>query len=437
MRKDVLYRQLENKPGLRALMKDGAIYENVKSPASWTLPSHVSIFTGMYPSEHGVHYYCNRSDSDILMASKLSEYSQKENVLARQMRKRGYHTISLSANILVSGGAGMENGFDICEAVGPWATIDRATKAIVNGAGTSGVSENGDLMSQIRQNPLGSIKMAKAFASAKFDLIRNDFPVNKGGQEIMSRFETLGSKEPFFVFMNLMEAHEPYLPFHSPFSLQPDSFREQLRDLSRVKEIRAGKIDRIKRRYNNEVNKIDDVLERLIRHLKSIDAYDDTLIVITSDHGQSLKEKGFYGHGMFLHEEITDVPLIIKFPGDHSKMTTNEYRSILGLKAFVEGWGEGQKTDLASMPFVYAESYGVPERMVKGNLSRDTDFEDNVLRKCVWQDGYKLTVDGTNGKVESLERKGIEVDVRDNRQVVDSLTSNLEIFVGNQDFVMP
>ncbi|MDA8054954.1 MAG: sulfatase-like hydrolase/transferase, partial [Thermoplasmatales archaeon] len=94
---------------LRELIKDSIYYRNAISPSSWTTPSHVSMFTGLYPSEHKVHETKNLKQSSMVM-NQILNFSGK--VLPEILRANGYTTYGFVANPNLAPGTGFERGFD-------------------------------------------------------------------------------------------------------------------------------------------------------------------------------------------------------------------------------------------------------------------------------------------------------------------------------------
>lgn len=107
-----------------------------------------------------------------------------------------------------------------------------------------------------------------------------------------------GDAAPFTMFIHLFEPHERWL-------------RHKAHDFGRGK---TGRQDNINR-YDSEIAFTDHALGQLFEHLKATQLFDDTILVITSDHGEAFFEHGSYFHGINLYEEILRVPLIIHVPG--------------------------------------------------------------------------------------------------------------------------
>src|SRR6267143_1347962 len=109
LRKDVLglYNGEAKTPHLKKLAKDSVVYENAIAPAPWTFPSHVSMFTGMYSSVHGIHETETNRTADLIPLNKKLDARR----LADFLKSTGYSTMGISNNIQVSRFTGFDIGF--------------------------------------------------------------------------------------------------------------------------------------------------------------------------------------------------------------------------------------------------------------------------------------------------------------------------------------
>jgi len=129
-------------------------------------------------------------------------------------------------------------------------------------------------------------------------------------------------RQPFFTFINYMDAHEPYLPpkpfdekFGPPRSrgyflhTSVDAFRPAKWQMSE-KEVQIETAA-----YEGSIAYLDDQIGRLIDELKKQGLFDNTLLIIVGDHGEHLGEHRLFGHGNSLYRQVLEVPLLISFPG--------------------------------------------------------------------------------------------------------------------------
>jgi len=105
--------------------------------------------------------------------------------------------------------------------------------------------------------------------------------------------------KPFFMLLHYWDTHTPY---HSPKSFMEENYNKN------------DPVDFLSAKYRGSVSYVDHHLGKLIEHLKKINSWDDTVFIVTSDHGDSLTEHEIYFDHHGLYEETTHVPLIIHYP---------------------------------------------------------------------------------------------------------------------------
>jgi arylsulfatase A-like enzyme len=289
-------------PHIDRLATEGALFERAYSTASWTLPAHASLFTGLYTSTH-------RTDAgSIRLPASLV-------TMAQVLAARGYRTAGFSANPWVTPMNGFERGFE---------RFDYEGVRTVTGVFFITLLEDG--------------------WRARWGLA----PADLGGEAVtgglLRWIESVRSGgAPFFAFANYMEAHEPYgsvpEPFFSTFlteSVSPTAGRKWVRDAplflcSGCSETEglgpeglhcAGgrwRVGAERQRaatalYDAGVLYVDHQIGRVLEALDRAGLHDDTLVIVTSDHGESLGERGQMGHGGMLYDSVLDIPLVIRYP---------------------------------------------------------------------------------------------------------------------------
>jgi arylsulfatase A-like enzyme len=131
--------------------------------------------------------------------------------------------------------------------------------------------------------------------------------------EVLHRSEGLDQ----FLFLHLIDAHWPYLP--------PEGYIDRFgrpRDISSALKLVASReappsaadTEDVIRLYDAEIAYADEHLGRLVADLKSRDLYDDALIIVTADHGEAFYEHGHWEHTVSLYDQVTHIPLIVKWP---------------------------------------------------------------------------------------------------------------------------
>jgi arylsulfatase A-like enzyme len=316
-------------PNLESIAGECSVYTRCFAPACWTVPSHASIFTGLYPSQHGAF------ESRFLLRDNLPH-------LVPTLKAQGYATIGISTNSLVSPASGLCQDFDEFHDLG---AHDRSR--ILAGLQGSDQKENGtsNLSTRLHtaissknamSNMLGylwetgaagevlktSLKMVARQAGKwlKPHPIDNATPYTKKTltriRDILKRQASRNS--PFFLFVNILQAHQNYNPpmrwrrfsrWHNRVTASPQKFyfHGASPDLTRLLTT-YGDL------YDDEILYLDALIGHLWKLFQSASLFEDTVVIITSDHGEHFGEKGHYTHILSLYNELLWVPLIARFP---------------------------------------------------------------------------------------------------------------------------
>ena len=186
------------------------------------------------------------------------------------------------------------------------------------------------------------------------------WPLKKGSKQIFRDLKKILLAEqdnPKFIFVNVMEMHEPYYSSDNPARLLADTLK-----LGKVhKDIKQG----WKEGYRREAELFKKRILSFINFLKRYGLYDKVLIILTSDHDQLLGEHNAIGHGTFLYDELLRVPLLFRLPKEQELMMpdyiNNKYYSHTRLKDLILGLiSNNPKTLFKSFSdTVFAESYGL------------------------------------------------------------------------------
>lgn len=270
----------ETTPNLGKFAETAVLYEKAHSPSAWTLPSHQSFFTGLHPSE-----ISEKWGSDILNDSHVT--------LAEIFQAIGYKTAGVVGGPMCASGWGMSQGFDYYEDNLP----------------TNSTPILSRLANRLMPNFLTCTKR-------RANLL-NDFVL---------RWLDNNTDSPFFLFVNYFDAHppvHPVFPFRNAFDGSYNIFHSFLMQEGAMQQaVNHGERDLSESErshwialYDSEILYLDSEVGRLFDKLKELGVYDNTLIVVTSDHGHSYGEHHLSGHGGWIFEEVVRVPLIVRYPG--------------------------------------------------------------------------------------------------------------------------
>jgi arylsulfatase A-like enzyme len=275
-------------PRLAQLAQTGVRFDHVISTASWTSPAHMTMMTGQFPHELIEHWKDPMGPGDPTLAEVLGG--------------RGYVSGGFVANIEYAGHeSGISRGFihfeDYPVSLAELALSSSLAQAVVN---------NQTLRNLIGEHQILGRKMASD--------VNDDF---------LSWLSRQDGRRPFFAFLNFFDAHEIYLPPH-PFD---DEFgSEAERDESGIwhfkrraklphkKDATAAQIQAELDSYDGSIAYLDHELGRLFDELQRRGVLDNTIVIVTADHGEQFGEHGKFEHGNSLYRQLVEIPLIIRFP---------------------------------------------------------------------------------------------------------------------------
>jgi arylsulfatase A-like enzyme len=280
--------------GMDRIAAQGILFENAIAPSSWSLPSHASLLTGRYPLEHGL---VNVQPMPWLGwgSTAMNGYP----TLGEALQQRGYRTGAFSANrVYFSRGVGLGRGFihfeDCFSSAGDALTRTLYGRKIArfyfyrsNKSKVTRALRFFGLGSWLDQDSEGSGEYGGAFGIRK-----RASEVNQEAVHWIDRDRT----RPFFAFLNYLDVHYKYgVPWNYPKPAWD----------------KGVPIDE----YDAGVTYVDDYIGRLVADLERLGLAQNTIVVITSDHGESLGDHGLTYHGAALYWELIHVPLIISYPG--------------------------------------------------------------------------------------------------------------------------
>jgi len=289
-------RDRETSPNLVQLAKTGATFERALAPAPWTTPSHASMFTGRYPHELSVA----RSN---IAGDGVAPLDDKHPTLAEALAGSGYLTAAFVANFEYAGyEVGLDRGF---------AHFDDYPRSPIELVFSSALA----------RATLNSWKVRRVLRYHDAASRRTAPDINDSFLDWLDRRE---EKRPFFAFLNYYEAHEPYLPpppFEGRFG--PVNVRKKAQNypMGIHQALRAGKRAMTPEEVQGELDAYEESIAYLDHHLGGLfdelrrrDLVANTLIIVTSDHGEQFGEHGLFAHGNSLYWPSLHIPLLLWFP---------------------------------------------------------------------------------------------------------------------------
>lgn len=250
----------ETAPNIHHFSKDAVVFENTYSQSPWTLPSHMSLFTSLYEYNHGV--------------KRAGTLSTGINFLVEELSGR-FAARSINGGGWVSADFGFCRGFDLYKSYARCGPRPDSAKTL--------------------------------FEKAIEDLKKHNFPRS-------------------FYFLHTYQIHTPYQPrcefvtYFNPnpqhkMMVTPIHLNNKKISLEKAQKIKLPMVDL----YDGEIRAFDHWFGIFLNYLKKEGIYDRAMIIFTSDHGEEFYEHRKWGHGHSLYNEVTRVPLIIKFPKNKFK----------------------------------------------------------------------------------------------------------------------
>ena len=280
-------------PGIDGIAAEGTRFARAYANAPTTLPSHASLFTGLLPSQHGAHQEHEYLDGDLP-------------TLAGMLSRAGYVTAGWSSNPNVGRERGLARGFEEFQEM--WRLYEDTDRL-------TGLW----LWQRIRYG--GRPRPFDKGAAATTD-------------QVLDWIAGVQKRQPFFLFINYLEAHSPYRPpreYVRRFEAEPGAI-----DPYRVPQPgyvayyggraapSAADFDAYRLLYDGAIAYMDQCVARVVSALRARGVLDDTLLIITSDHGESFGEHGLIGHQFSVYDNLLHVPLIIRFPPSFQSGTVDK-----------------------------------------------------------------------------------------------------------------
>ncbi|HEY8516447.1 MAG TPA: sulfatase [Candidatus Binatia bacterium] len=255
----------ETSPTIDALAKEGALFRWAVTPTTWTLPSHMTLLTAMPPEQHGVSRNDRQLDPSAI-------------TLAEVLRDAGYATAGFVAGPYVRAMYGFDQGFDVYDE------------------------------SIVKDGLFEPLRGATSPESTRLVT------------EYLEGWDRDGRRKPFFVFLHLWDPHydyDPPPPYDTMFD--PDytgtiSGVDFLLNTRVRPDMDRRDLEHIVALYDGEIRYTDEHLGRIVDLLRRLGVLDDTIVVVTADHGEEFFEHGRKGHGEVLYDETMLVPLVIRYP---------------------------------------------------------------------------------------------------------------------------
>jgi arylsulfatase A-like enzyme len=271
----------QSSPAIDRLAAEGALFEQAFSTSSYTLPSHASLVTGQYPYQNGVEW-------------GNSHHWSHHVTLAELLEARGYRTGAFSGNTYWFS---REHGFG------------------------QGFLHFEDFFHSIADRMLRTAYGRLLYTKVLSQFGYEDIPARKHATDTNAavlRWLARDDGHPFFVMINYMDVHDPYLPpqpYRSRFSTQPAPGGLINWELHVPESLTPDQLQSEIDAYDGAIAYVDDQIGALVAAMRRQHQDRPLLVVVTSDHGEEFAEHGGFLHGGHLYREAIHVPLVVWLPG--------------------------------------------------------------------------------------------------------------------------
>jgi len=269
-------------PELEDFAKAATVYTRCQTTAPWTLPAHASMFTGLYPFEHGARTYPRDQVDQPRKFNNTIRLPDRHVTLAEVLGDCGYRTGAVTANEgFLTEQYGLSQGFD------HWDNDDTRAPII-----------NGRALSWLTEQP---------------------------------------EDEPVFLFINYMDTHRPYnnaprpnIPHHEKHGIA-----KLAAEVLGQGEYTQDQVQQLVDVYDTSVANLDEALGELLDELRRLELFDQALIVVTSDHGEFLGDHELMDHAKDVYQGAAHVPLIVKAPGQTEARVDDGWISLVHIPEIV------------------------------------------------------------------------------------------------------
>jgi len=247
---------LPTTPGLEVLATEGIVCDAAYSTTPVTGPSHATMFTGLMPQNHGLRVNGERLGQD-------------RRTLAESLLAEGYQTAGVASSFALNSSFGLSRGFEFWNDDLPLEGSKHHSDTWLGHEVNAGFDRRADRTTEVASGWLRTSR---------------------------------DPDRPFFLFVHYFEPHGPYVP--------PDRWQLEFRC-----DGGSNEVERMIAAYDAGLAFTDDEVARLLNVLAELELAEDTMVVVTADHGEGLMTHGAMAHGPHLYDEAVHIPLIFRWPG--------------------------------------------------------------------------------------------------------------------------
>lgn len=396
-------------PNLHSVFQKSIEYRQAISVAPWTVPSHGSLFTGLYPLEHGT-------------SANKPNFKPPRAPIAEKLQNVGYRTIGISANPWISPSYNFDKGFERFKTAYDyfWEGAEKADLQQLSSRLKQFLALWRRLSVNTGVKTIGNIiyekTLAKRYDSGARQMTRN-------ARKILEKKDC----KPKFLFLNYME---PHLDYNPPDSLAIDELPSgvTLEEAYKVNQnpwkyiagqctMNSRDFDILRSLYRAEIRYLDSQLGILFDVIRENGSFDDTAIIIVGDHGENIGEHNLMDHQYCLYQTLLHVPLAIKPPksSEHNQInrpieTRHVFNTICGMVDV--GTETSENTSLLDperLDYKVISEYPEPQPSIEklenrvGTINKPVNKYNRSLRS-IQVNKWKL-IEGSDNKTELYNLK--------------------------------
>ncbi len=289
-------------PNIDRLGAEGALFRNAISSSSWTLPAHMSLFTSLYESVHGVNDNWVRLD-------------EKRVTLAERLQQAGYATAGFFSGPYLHPSFGFDQGFDLYEGC---LNYGSSISELLGEAGNAG--EYDEAFERFR-DPERELMPQERRLRGEIDRRSHEDQTSSLVTGRATAWLEGNRQSPFFLFLHFFDVHYDFIPpapYDEMFSDPGPRYDSLDHGFINNPQISAtmpeAQLRYVLSQYDGEIRWVDHNIGLVLEKLDELDLRDRTIVILTSDHGEEFFEHGDKGHQKTLYDEVVRIPLIFACP---------------------------------------------------------------------------------------------------------------------------
>ncbi|MCX7973248.1 MAG: sulfatase-like hydrolase/transferase [Candidatus Aminicenantes bacterium] len=326
-------------PVIDQLCQGGVVFRKVIAQSSQTGPAIASLWTGLYPSRHGIQLYSYNQSYDPIKRDVPPFLDDAFRTMAEYLKENGYTTMAIVANPWLQPEFGFAQGFD-----------------------------------------------------QYFSILPNygQLTINKFN-ETVANLRTSDEK-PYFAYLHLMDTHAPYLNPSGPKNLFVKFRGEPIYGMGYKDEVRSQDLVYACGLYDEQIHYVDGLIGQLIDYLQKKGIFKETLLILASDHGEEFYEHLGLGHGVTLYNEVITTFFLLYLPELFGhKVIEDRVQAIDLLPTILDLLGISYEQELLDgeslIPLIFSSSSGFKMKKERIFLSELGD------KKAVIYDKFKYIYD--------------------------------------------